>query len=84
MRYISMVMGELLQLLQFFGRPDEESDEESIELALAAAMALRRAGLERDAVLVWLDQVYAQPDRFLSDPALAPLATRLSRLPRDL
>ena len=67
-----MVTGELWQS---FAWPDEEANE----LALAAAMALRRAGLEPDAVLVWLDQVYEQPDRFLSDPVLAPLAARLRR-----
>jgi hypothetical protein len=67
------------ELLRSFGW----ADEETVELAQAAAAALRDAGLERDAVLVWLDQVYAQPDRFLSDPVLAPLAARLRRQPRS-
>ena len=58
------------ELLQSFGSPDEEI----IELAQAATVALLSIGLERDAVLVWLDQVYTQPDRFLTDPVLAPLA----------
>jgi len=44
------------------------------EPALAAAEALIRSGLTRDAVLVWLDQVYNEPQRYLSDPVLAPLA----------
>jgi hypothetical protein len=73
-----MLIGELLQS---FGWPEEET----IELAQAAAATLLGMGLERDAVLVWIDQIYSQPSRFLSDPALAPLAhARLRREPRAL
>jgi hypothetical protein len=50
------------------------SDDETRELAQVAAEALLGAGLGRDAVLVWFDQTYTQPSRFLSDPVLAPLA----------
>jgi hypothetical protein len=49
-------------------------DKETVELEQAAAVALLRTGLDRGAVLVWIDQVYAQPNRFNSDPVLAPLA----------
>jgi hypothetical protein len=58
------------ELLQSYGWPNDETTE----LALAAAEALLATGLGRDAVLVWLDQVCAQPGRYLSDPVLAPLA----------
>jgi hypothetical protein len=61
------------------------SDEETFELAEAAAVALLSIGLARDAVLVWLDQVCTQPDRFLNDPLLAPLAAAwLGQQPRVL
>ena len=69
------------ELLRSFGWHDEET----IELAQAAATALLSIGLTRDAVLVWLDQVYTQPKRFLNDPVLAPLATAwLDQQPRAL
>lgn len=58
------------ELLQSYGWPDDELTE----LALDAAAALVRSGLARDAALVWLDQVAAQPGRYLGDPVLAPLA----------
>jgi hypothetical protein len=58
------------ELLQSYGWPDNEVTE----LALGAAAALVRSGLARDAALVWLDQVAAQPTRYLGDPVLAPLA----------
>jgi hypothetical protein len=62
-----MLTGEQLRALGWSGK-------ETIELAQDAAVALLRMGLERDAVLVWLDQVHTQPARFLHDPVLAPLA----------
>jgi hypothetical protein len=58
------------ELVQSFDWPNDETTE----LAQAAAAALLGTGLERDAVLVWLDQIYTQPGRYLSDPVLAPLA----------
>lgn len=63
-----MLTHELLQ--SYYGWPDSRLSE----LALAAAEALVRSGLTRDAALVWLDQVYTQPERYLGDPVLAPLA----------
>jgi hypothetical protein len=50
------------------------TDERLITLAIEAAHHLSSFGLQREAVLVWLDQVAAHPARFLGDPALAPLA----------
>lgn len=58
------------ELLQDYGW----SESHLAEPALAAAEALGRSGLTRDAVLVWLDQVYTDPQRYLADPVLAPLA----------
>jgi hypothetical protein len=58
------------ELLQSYGWPDNELTA----LALDAAEALLRSGLTREAALVWLDQVYTQPARYLGDPSLAPLA----------
>ncbi len=58
------------ELVQSFDWPNDETTE----LAQAAAAALLDTGLQRDAVLVWLDQICAQPSRYLSDPVLAPLA----------
>ena len=60
----------LEELLQRFGSVDEET----IELAQGAVTALLSIGLERDAALAWIDQGCAQPDRFLDDPVLGPLA----------
>jgi hypothetical protein len=60
----------LRDLVQSCGWPDDGTRE----LAQEAAAALLGIGLGRDAVLVWIDQVYAQPNRFLSDLLLAPLA----------
>jgi hypothetical protein len=60
----------LRDLVQSCGWPDDGTRE----LAQRAAAALLGIGLGRDAVLVWIDQVYAQPNRFLSDLLLAPLA----------
>jgi hypothetical protein len=59
------------ELIRSFGWHDDET----IELAQAAAVALLGMGLACDAVLVWIDQVYTHPDRYLNDPLLAPLAT---------
>jgi hypothetical protein len=33
--------------------------------------------LSGEAVLVWLDQVYAEPEKFVEDPALSALARAL-------
>jgi len=69
------------ELVQSCGWPDDET----CELAQVAAEALLGAGLGQDAVLVWIDQTYTQPGRFLSDPVLAPLAhARLRQEPRVL
>jgi hypothetical protein len=78
MRWIGMLTGELLRSFSWH-------DEETIELAQAATMALLNLGLARDAVLVWLDQVCTHPARFLDDPLLAPLAAAwLDQQPRVL
>lgn len=50
-----------------------------IGLAKAAAESLAGAGLDRDAILAWLDSVRAEPDRYLADPALAALARECLR-----
>jgi len=34
-------------------------------------------GLSGEAILVWLDQVYAEPEKFVNDPALSRLALAL-------
>jgi hypothetical protein len=68
-----MLLGKLLQ-------PFGSVDEETIELAQEAVTALLSIGLERDAAFAWIDQVCAQPDRFLNDPVLAPLADARLRL----
>ena len=55
-----------------------------IGLAKDAAEALEAAGLERDAVLAWLESVRADPGTYLADPKLAPLAREcLRRDPSD-
>ena len=48
-------------------------------LAKAAAETLEAAGLERDAVLAWLETVRAEPGTYLADPKLAPLARECLR-----
>ena len=63
------------KLLQSYGWPNGHLTE----LALAAAEALMGIGLKRDAALVWLDGVRAEPPRYLDDPALAPLARECLR-----
>lgn len=50
-----------------------------IGLAKAAAETLEAAGLERDAVLAWLESVRAEPGTYLADPKLAPLARECLR-----
>jgi tRNA-splicing ligase RtcB len=50
-----------------------------IGLAKAAATSLEAAGLERDAVLAWLESVRADPGTYLADPKLAPLARECLR-----
>lgn len=62
-----MLTRELLKLFDW-------TESHLAEPALAAAEALTRSGLTRDAVLVWLDQVHTEPQRYLADPVLAPLA----------
>jgi hypothetical protein len=60
----------LRELVESCGWPDDGTRE----LAQGAAEALLGTGLGLEAILVWIDQVYAQPHRFLSDLLLAPLA----------
>jgi tRNA-splicing ligase RtcB (3'-phosphate/5'-hydroxy nucleic acid ligase) len=50
-----------------------------IGLAKAAADSLEASGLERDAVLAWLESVRAEPGKYLADPKLAPLARECLR-----
>jgi tRNA-splicing ligase RtcB len=50
-----------------------------IGLAKEAAEALEAAGLERDAVLAWLESVRVDPGTYLADPKLAPLARECLR-----
>ncbi len=50
-----------------------------IGLAKAAAESLEAAGLERDAILAWLDTVRAEPGKYLADLKLAPLARECLR-----
>jgi len=46
-------------------------------LACEAGTHLAATGLSGEAVLVWLDQVYAEPEKFVEDPALSALARAL-------
>ena len=46
-------------------------------LAYEAGTHLATTGLSGEAVLVWLDQVYADPEKFVDDPALSNLALAL-------
>jgi hypothetical protein len=46
-------------------------------LAHEAGKRLAEMGLSGEAILVWLDQVYAEPEKFVNDPALSRLALAL-------
>jgi hypothetical protein len=46
-------------------------------LAYEAGTRLAAIGLSGEAILVWLDQVYAEPEKFVEDPALRKLALAL-------
>jgi hypothetical protein len=46
-------------------------------LAHEAGTRLAEMGLSGEGILVWLDQVYAEPERFVTDPALGRLALAL-------
>ena len=46
-------------------------------LAYEAGTRLATIGLSGEAILVWLDQVYAEPEKFVDDPALCALALAL-------
>ena len=46
-------------------------------LAYEAGTHLAATGLSGEAILVWLDQVYAEPEKFIEDPALCALARAL-------
>ena len=46
-------------------------------LAHEAGTCLAEMGLSGEAILVWLDQVYAEPEKFVNDPALSRLALAL-------
>jgi hypothetical protein len=46
-------------------------------LAHEAGTHLAEMGLSGEAILVWLDQVYAEPLKFVNDPALSRLALAL-------
>jgi len=46
-------------------------------LAYEAGTRLAATGLSGEAILVWLDQVYAEPEKFVDDPALSRLALAL-------
>jgi hypothetical protein len=46
-------------------------------LASEAGTHLAATGLSGEAILVWLDQVYAEPEKFVDDPALSGLALAL-------
>ena len=46
-------------------------------LAYEAGTHLAATGLSGEAVLVWLDQVHAEPEKFVEDPALRGLALAL-------
>jgi hypothetical protein len=46
-------------------------------LAYEAGTHLAAMGLSGEAILVWLDQVYAEPKKFTEDPALRGLALAL-------
>jgi hypothetical protein len=52
-------------------------------LAYDAAARLSAIGLSGEAILVWLDQVYADPEKFVDDPALAGLALAVIRCHED-
>jgi len=46
-------------------------------LAYDAGTRLAATGLSGEAILVWLDQIYAEPEKFVEDPALSALARAL-------
>ena len=46
-------------------------------LAYEAGTHLAATGLSGEAILVWLDQIYAEPEKFVEDPALSALARAL-------
>jgi hypothetical protein len=46
-------------------------------LAREAGTRLAAMGLSGEAILVWLDQVYAEPEKFVNDPDLSRLALAL-------
>jgi len=46
-------------------------------LAHEAGTRLAEMGLSGEAILVWLDQVYAEPEKFVNDLALSRLALAL-------
>jgi hypothetical protein len=48
-----------------------------LTLAHDAGTHLAATGLSGEAILVWLDQVYAEPAKFVDDPALCRLALAL-------
>ena len=48
-----------------------------LALAHDAGTRLAATGLSGEAILVWLDQVYAEPAKFVDDPALRRLALAL-------
>ncbi|HET9979375.1 MAG TPA: RtcB family protein [Ktedonobacterales bacterium] len=67
-----MISGKILKT---YGWPEGKI----IGLAKAAAEDLSRAGLEQDAILVWLDGVREEPGRYLADPTFAALARECLR-----
>jgi hypothetical protein len=46
-------------------------------LAHKAGTRLAEMGLSEEAILVWLDQVYSEPEKFVNDPDLSRLALAL-------
>src|SRR5215467_2069302 len=46
-------------------------------LAHEAGTRLAEMGMSGEAILVWLDQVYAEPEKFVNDSALSRLALAL-------
>ena len=60
-------------LVKSLGWPDGRL----LVLAYEAGTHLAATGLSGEAVLVWLDQVYAEPEKFVEDPALCALALAL-------
>ena len=48
-----------------------------LNLASEAGTRLAATGMSGEAVLVWLDQVHDDPEKFVEDPALCALALAL-------